>query len=173
MTLGSFFSRKEALMQPMPLHPAIVHVPIGVALVLPPIALGVAWAMRRAVLPRAAWLIVVFLLAGVFGGGILAMRTGEAEEERVEAVVAKSLLEQHEEMAEVFVWASGLLLLLAAVVWFLPGRAQRWAPMAVAVLTLAVTVLALRAGKAGGELMYLQGGARAFVSAPEAPHLDD
>ena len=44
------------------------------------------------------------------------MNTGEREEDRVERVVPEAALEQHEEYAEQFVWATGFTLVLAGLV---------------------------------------------------------
>jgi len=97
------------------------------------------------------------------------MNSGEAEEDRVERLVPRSALHEHEESAEQFVWATGVTLALAgfALVGGRP-RATR-ALMAVAVVgTIVVGVLALRVGHAGGALVYVHGAAAAYSS--PAPH---
>ena len=59
-------------MAPLPLHPAIVHIPLGLAFVMPLLALGLTWATWRAHRPRRAFAVLVALqllvgLAGVRG----------------------------------------------------------------------------------------------------------
>ncbi len=88
-------------------HPKVVHVPMALGVLMPLIAGGLLLAWWRAWLPRRAWLLAVGLQAILVGSGVLALRTGEVEEERVEGVVADRYIESHEEAAEAFVWASG------------------------------------------------------------------
>ena len=100
----------------MPLHPAIVHLPLALAILMPLVATGFAWALWTGRIRPRAWLAVVAFQALLLGSGLVATRTGEAEEERVETVVQESALHQHEELADQFVWAGGLTLVLAGLV---------------------------------------------------------
>jgi uncharacterized membrane protein len=98
------------------LHPAVVHAPLGLAFILPALALGYAWTVwKGAVRPR-AWLAIVALQAVLLAAGLVAMNTGEREEDRVERIVPGAALEQHEAYAEQFVWATGFTLVLAGLV---------------------------------------------------------
>jgi uncharacterized membrane protein len=54
-------------MLPEPLHPALVHLPVALALIAPLVALGVRLAIRFAKLPAHAWLGVA-LLQALFAG---------------------------------------------------------------------------------------------------------
>ena len=92
-------------MNPLPLHPAIVHLPLGLAVVMPLLATGFAWALWTGRVRPRAWLAVVALQALLVGSGLFAIKTGGAEEDRAEAVVQKGAIHQHEEYAEQFVWA--------------------------------------------------------------------
>lgn len=156
-------------MTPIPLHPALVHVPLGLAFVLPALAIGFAWALWRGSLRPSFWLAIVLLQAVLLGAGLAALKTGQREEERVESVVPKTALERHEELAEQFLWISALTLVAAGIV--LVARH----PRAVQTLT-AVTVLgsllgagaALRVGHAGGQLVYLHNAAAAYASGNKA-----
>jgi uncharacterized membrane protein len=104
-------------MTSLPLHPAIVHLPLGLAFVMPALAAGFAWALwTRRVRSRGAWVAVVALQAVLLGGGLVAMNTGEREEERVERIVPDAAIERHEADAEQFVWAVGLTLVAAVLV---------------------------------------------------------
>lgn len=149
----------------LPLHPAIVHLPLGLAFVLPFLALGLLIAAWRGWLPgRTGWLFVG-LQAILLGSGLFAMNTGEKDEENVERVVAESRIEAHEEAAEQFVWAVGLVLLVAAAGMFLGEKKQRYTGVALTVGSLVVAGLAVRVGHAGGELVYTHGAASAYTSA--------
>ena len=75
-------------MPTLPLHPALVHLPLGLAMVLPLVAFGVALAVLTRRLPRAAFAVVVALQALLVGAGIVSMQLGERDEKRVEQVVS-------------------------------------------------------------------------------------
>lgn len=170
-------------MNTLPLHPAVVHLPLGLAILMPLAAAGFAWAVGTGRLPRRGWAAVVALQALLVGSGFVAMNSGGAEEERVEAVVAESAIETHEERAEAFMWAAGATLALTALVVVLPVAAAV-VPLAVAstIATVVVAGLALWVGHAGGQLVYAQGAASVYAqsaspggqAAPGVPaHRDD
>lgn len=162
-------------------HPKVVHIPMALGVLMPLIAGGLALAWWRGWLPWRAWLVAVGLQAVLLASGAVALRSGEAEEHRVERVVSESLIEAHEEAAEVFVWGSGavLAMMLAAAMF---NQKRSGLPIAaVATLgTLVVLGLGYRTGKAGGSLVYEHGAAQAYTtsgagdarSAP-APREDD
>ena len=148
----------------LPLHPAIVHLPLGLAVLIPALAAGFGWALWTGRVRPRAWLAVVALQALLVGSGLFAMNTGEAEEDTVEAVVRKAAIHRHEEYAEQFVLAAGVTLALAMFV-FLTRRPAAVRALTVVVVagTVAVAALAVRVGRAGGELVYLHGAASAYL----------
>jgi uncharacterized membrane protein len=142
-------------MQNLPLHPAIVHVPLGLAVVIPLIALGTAIAFWRGLLPKRAWGVVVALQLVMMGAGGLALRTGEGDEDRVERVVPERVIEGHEQRAQIFMAGGGLALAAAILVLFLKREsAARWAATGATALTFLVAGLAVRTGQAGGDIVY-------------------
>lgn len=152
-------------MNALPWHPAVVHLPIGLGLVAPIAALLVALAVRRGVLARRTWVLVVALQALAFAGGLVSMRTGEAEEDRVEEVVAEHLIEEHEERAELFVWLAGAATAAGIGAWLLPEGALATVATAGAVLLGGAAAGAvLSAGHLGGELVYKHGAAGAYAT---------
>lgn len=153
-------------MTSLPLHPAIVHLPLGLAFVIPALAAGFAWALRRGrVRPRGAWVAVIALQAVLFAGGLVAMNTGEREEERVERIVPDAAIEQHEEYAEQFVWTVGLTLVAAVMVLAVRKPALAHAMAAVTVVgSLVVTAAAIRVGHAGGQLVYAHNAGAAYAA---------
>ncbi len=152
-------------MNSLPLHPAIVHLPLGLAMLMPLFAAGFAWALWTGRVRPGAWVAVVALQALLLGFGFLAINTGGAEEDRVEAVVPEAAIHQHEELAEQFVWAIGATLVLAALVLvFRRPVASRALAAAVVAATLGVAGLGLRVGHAGGQLVYVHGAASAYTS---------
>lgn len=151
-------------MLPDPLHPAVVHVPLALAVLLPISALVALWTMRRGARALQAWVVPVALALLLTGSAWAALRTGEAEEDRVEAVVGHDVLHEHEEAAERFLLFSGLVTVVGMVglVGGTVGAAGRLVATAGSVVVL---VSAIQVGAAGGELVYRHGAASAYVEA--------
>lgn len=150
-------------------HPKVVHIPIALGVLMPLIAGGLTLAWWRGWLPGRAWLVAVGLQTILLVSAVVALRTGEGEEDRVERVVSEALIEAHEEAAEGFVWGSGAVLALMLVSAAL-GRRRVGPPLA-AVATLGTFVvlgLAYRTGQAGGSLVYEHGAAQAYATSGAA-----
>jgi hypothetical protein len=156
-------------MTSLPLHPAIVHLPLGLAFVLPALAAGFAWALLSGRVHARAWVVIVALQAVLLGAGLVAMNTGERDEDRVERVAPEAAIERHEEYAEQFVWAAGATLILAALVLVFrkPPLMQALSAAAVAG-TIVVAAAAVRVGHAGGQLVYVHNAAAAYSSGTQA-----
>ena len=123
-------------------HPKLVHVPMALGVLMPLVAAGLALAWWRGWLPARAWLVAIALQLVLVGSGVLALRTGEADEERVEKVVPERLIEAHEEAAEAFVGASAVV--LAGMLLALALASRRAGPPTALAATLGtVAVLAL------------------------------
>lgn len=145
-------------------HPKVVHLPMALAVLMPLIAGGALFAAWRGWIDRRAWVGVVLLQAVLLGSGTLAMNTGEREEDLVEHVVAESQIEAHEEAAEVFAWASAVVLLFMALPLALPeGRARQAALMGAFLGTLMVFGFGYKTGETGGRLVYEHGAAQAHA----------
>jgi uncharacterized membrane protein len=153
---------------PDPLHPAVVHLPIALALLVPLLAFAALIAARAGWLPARAWAFVVLLQACLVGSAYVAIETGEDEEERVERVVAERHIEDHEERAERLLWGAGIVLLVGAA-GLAPGRVGSLARPLGFALSLGVLALAVDVGHSGGELVYRHGAASAYTSDASAP----
>ncbi len=150
-------------------HPKLVHLPIALAVLMPLVSAALILAWFRDLLPRRAWILAVALQGVLVLSSIAAMRSGEADEERVERVVAESAIEAHEEAAELFTWFSGGVLLLFVAGAAIPGAgAARIAACAATAGSLVVLFLGYRVGEAGGELVYKHGAASAYTSGAAA-----
>ena len=147
-------------------HPKLVHVPMALGVLMPLIAGGLLLAWWRNWLPRRAWVLAIALQTILLGSGVLAFQSGEAEEDRVERIVAERFIDAHEEAAEVFVWASGGVLAVMLLAFALPSR-RSGLPTAVAATlgTLLALGLGYRTGQAGGSLVYQHGAAQATAGA--------
>lgn len=146
-------------------HPKVVHIPIALGVLMPLIAAGVLVAWWRDLLPRRAWVGVVALQAILVASGIVAIQTGQEQEERVEHVVAEQRIHAHEEAAEQFTWGAGVVLAICLLPLLLAKEsAQRAAAGAAVAGTLVVLGLGYRAGDKGGELVYRYGAAAAYTA---------
>jgi uncharacterized membrane protein len=161
-------------MQELFFHPKLVHVPMALGVLMPLIASFLLLAWWRTWLPPRAWFLAVALQAILLGAGVLALQTGEAEEDRVERFVPERFIEQHEEAAEAFVWASGGVLAIMLLAAALRSRKARLPTAAAATVgTLLVLGLGYRTGQAGGSLVYEHGAAQAYAPSGTAPATND
>ncbi len=145
-------------MDTLPLHPALVHLPIGIAFLLPLLGFGLLFAVVRGWLPRRAWAVMVIVSGLALGTALSAQKAGHDEEERLEAVISKDAIHEHEEAAEQFTVLLGVLTAASAGAFFL--RREVLFRTALAVLSLgAFGVLGsgLLAARKGGELVYRLG----------------
>ena len=150
-------------MLPDPLHPALVHFPIVLTILLPVVALVALWRIRRGTAPRTAWSIAVLAAAALSASAWAAVQTGEGDEEAVEEVVAGAPLERHEEAAERFLLLTGGMLVIAAA-GLLRGRAGATARVVSTVAALGLVVAGVQVGHSGGELVYRYNAASAHVT---------
>jgi uncharacterized membrane protein len=161
-------------MLPEPLHPAVVHLPLALAALVPLFALLAALAIRARLTAPSTWAAVVLLQALLVGSAWVALETGEEEEERVEEVVPERHIEAHEERAERFLFGA-VVALVAIGAGLLPGAAGGVARGAAVLASVAVLALGIQVGHSGGELVYRHGAASAYAakrvegSAPTAP----
>lgn len=150
-------------------HPKVVHLPIALATLMPLLATGVALAWWRGWFDRRVWVIVLLLQAALVGSGLVAMKTGEEQEERVEQIVAEEHIEAHEEAAEIFVWASAITLVVMVLPLVLrEGQLRQASIVASCIAAALVLAFGFRAGEAGGRLVYQYGAAQAYVDAAAA-----
>lgn len=146
-------------------HPKVVHLPMALGVLMPLVAAGLTLAWWRRWLPWRAWFLALGLQAVLVVSGVTSLRTGEAEEGRVEQVVSEAAIEAHEEAAAGFVWASGAVLVVMLVAAAFGRRGFAPAVAAVATVgTLVVAGLGYRTGQAGGSLVYEHGAARAYTT---------
>jgi len=132
-------------------HPAVVHLPVGLAIILPLAALWVFWKHPQ------AWSLVVILLGLQVAGTHLGLYTGERIEDAYEQVRGEETgpaIHEHEELAEgllVLAWA-GLALAVGGLL--LPVRFRRAVQVATLVVAVGISIQAARTGHAGGVLVY-------------------
>ena len=148
----------------LPLHPVVVHFPIVLAVLLPISAAWALWAIGKGTTFRRAWTVPVAMACALALSALVAVKTGEAQDERVERVVPEQPLESHEEAAETFLNLSvGLALLVAA--GLVRGRPGVLARALGTVGAAAFVGMAVYVGHSGGRLVYEHGAASAYTSA--------
>ena len=113
--------------------------------------------------PR-GWLMIIGLQLFVTITGYVALESGEDEEDRVEKVVDKKFIHQHEEAAEIFVGSSVVTLVLSIAVFFLRAEFQFYTKIGLAILSLVGALLGFRAGSFGGELVYKHGAGSVYTT---------
>jgi hypothetical protein len=103
----------------------------------------------------------------------VASRTGEAEVERVEAVLtSEEPLHEHEEAAEFFLLVSGVTAALA-ILGLAPGLTGRSARLVALLGAVGAAAAVARAGFLGGELVFRHGAAAAYTAEAEPPSAPD
>jgi len=150
---------------PNPLHPAIVHLPIALTLLLPAFAVGAMVVIHRGARPLRAWGLAAALFAALTLSAWVSVETGEQADEKVESVVAEAPLEAHEEAAESFLVLSGVVFGIA-LIGLASGRIGQVGRIAGTVGAVVLLAAGWRAGHSGGALVYEHGAASAYASAP-------
>jgi len=153
---------------PTPLHPAVVHLPMALAVLVPVFAVGAVIAVRRGAAPMRSWSLAVGMMLPLSASAWFSIETGEDQEDRVENVVPKASLHDHERAADNFLWLSVGVLAVAGVGLF---RTKVAAPARLLATggTVLLVVAGYRVGHSGGELVYAHGAAAAYVAgAPPA-----
>lgn len=147
----------------MPLHPLVVHFPVVFAVLLPISIVIALLVIRKGATARRVWSVPVALAAALAVSAWVATQTGEAQEDRVEQVVAESALHGHEEAAERFLVLSGVLALVA-VAGLARGTVGRAARLVTAAGAVGVLAAGAQVGHSGGLLVYRHGAASAYAN---------
>ena len=146
-----------------PLHPKIVHLPLGLAMVMPIVFVLLAAAVRRQWLPPRAWWMGVALAAFTSLGAFAAAQLGDSDALRVEKVLDKKLIDEHDAAAGQFQFALGVTLAIAVLGGILRDpRARLGAHTATALLSVVAFGLGVRTGHLGGNLVYKHGAAAVY-----------
>jgi uncharacterized membrane protein len=147
---------------PNPLHPAVVHFPLVLGLLLPLVALWAMIALRRSGGSTHAWRFVAITAVLLSVSAWVSVETGQRQEDRVERVVAEAPIHAHEEAAEGFLLGSAIVTGVV-LLGLLPGAVGRGARVLAIPGALLVVALAVRVGDSGGALVYRHGAASAYV----------
>ncbi|EHQ06713.1 hypothetical protein [Leptonema illini] len=104
----------------MSLHPALVHLPVALAFVMPPVMILLAVAVFKKTISEKAWVVAPLLSLLLSGFIYAAMYTGSVDREELEGRVAVEVLDAHEQAAESLLLTSLACFLFA--VFAIKGR---------------------------------------------------
>lgn len=152
---------------PTPLHPAVVHLPMALAVLVPLFAIGALIAVQRGARPIRSWSIAVAMFLALSASALASIETGEDQEEKVERVVPEAAFETHEDAADLFLWLS-VAVLGVATVGLLSSKIGAPARVLATAGSLMLLVAGYRVGHSGGELVYTHGAASAYVDGATA-----
>ena len=137
---------------PDPLHPAVVHFPIALALVALLLEALARHPRGRALEPAAVLLVVLSAV-----GAIVAVVTGDlAHDEAVVPPAARALIGRHEELGEIAMWAL-VVLAVARLVLVRLGRNRGAAAWLYLVLLAAAAGAVGYNGHLGGQAVFRHG----------------
>jgi uncharacterized membrane protein len=156
---------------PAPLHPAVVHLPIALTILLPLFAIGALVAISRGARPTAVWGTTTALAVLLAASAWVSIETGEGQEDRVERIVGERPLETHEEAAEAFLLIAGGMVGLSAL-GLARGKIGHGARIAGVVGTFVVAGAGWNVGHSGGALVYQHGAASAYAAGEPAVTAD-
>ncbi len=148
---------------PTPLHPAVVHLPMALTVLVPLFAVGALIAVQRGARPLRSWSVAAAMFAMLSLSAWASIETGEDQDEAVEAVVPESALETHEDAAEQFLWLSVGVLGIAGV-GLLGGRIGTGARVLATLGSGVLLVSGYNVGHSGGQLVYQHGAASAYTA---------
>ncbi len=146
----------------LPLHPIIVHFAIVVGIAIPFIGFGLWYAIKNNWVSAKAWRVVVGMAFLYTALAIVTVQLGEADEEKVEKIVAEDVIEHHEEAAEPIPWIAGVLFLAAFA--GCRGKNTRKLQLGFSLVALLALIPLMNAGHTGGELVYKYGAANAHLT---------
>ncbi len=147
---------------PAPLHPAVVHLPMALAVLVPLFAVVALVAVQRGARPLRSWGVAAAMFALLAVSSWVSIETGEDQEDRVESIVPDAVLDTHEDAAEQFLWLA-VAVFGVATVGVLQGRIGNTARVLATVGSLGLLVAGYRVGHSGGELVYTYGAAAGYT----------
>jgi hypothetical protein len=141
-----------------------VHVPLGLAFLLPFLALAAVIAWWRGWATRRAWAVIVVLQLVLLGAGLVVKQTGEHEARVVRRIFPRGTIRPHSQAADYFLWGAGATLVIAGLGLALRDRQARWAAAVATAATFGVAAIGVRVGHLGGELVYQRGAAIVYTA---------
>jgi hypothetical protein len=142
--------------------------PMALAMLVPVFVIGVMVAVKRGASMRKGWSLIVALMAVFTVSSVIAVETGEDEEEVVEDVVDHDIIHEHEEAGE-RLRNLAVLTFALSMVGLANGKVGAAFRGVSAGMVFVLAVAAYGVGKSGGELVYDHGAANAYMETPAGP----
>lgn len=147
----------------MPLHPMMVHLPLGLALILPVIILTFMILIRLKKISDSMWIMIMSLQAFLVAIGHLTIATGENEEDLVRTIIDRKIVSMHELDAEMFVGSVVIGLVISVMGYFANKKYQFKSQVAVLAISIITILLAVNVGRSGAALVYKHGAAQVYL----------
>jgi uncharacterized membrane protein len=151
----------------IPLHPMIVHLPLGLAMALPFISAAFFYLIKKEIFPSESWWMPVIVQAVVVIFTFTAIQLGERDEELVEKVVAEEYLEQHEDAGKIFL-ILGIASLVTMSAAIKKTKFQKALHFCSVLLLFGSLGGGVYTGKLGGELVYKHGAAGVYAQSDKS-----
>jgi len=138
----------------MPLHPAIVHIPLVLCGLVPIVAGFLAWQTWRGRGSRRAWAVAIALEAVIVLAAYVAANAGSDDAHTIAGAIPRDAIHDHASAARWFEWANDATLALLVAAAALRDKRSAIAGF-VATATAALTVaIAFRVGDLGGRIVF-------------------
>ncbi|HJN77243.1 MAG TPA: DUF2231 domain-containing protein [Myxococcota bacterium] len=139
----------------LPLHPLLVHIPVGLAVAVAILAPAVWLTWARGALPRRAWWLVPLVQGFLLVSVVAAVRTGELAEQEARRVLPGEQVDRHETLGTRFIVLVVVTLLLALAASLVADE-RRARQLALAAIISSLVQLAACAvvSHAGGALVW-------------------
>lgn len=143
-------------MIPDPLHPAVVHLPIALAVLLPLFTIAALLAIWRGAKPRSSWGVVVALQLLLCIGAWAAEETGERDEDFFKTGAVHEVLKDHQDLASIFI-ATAWGALALAVLGLMGNKVGKICRSIYLLASVGLLILGGIVGHRGGQLIYPDG----------------
>jgi hypothetical protein len=138
----------------MPLHPAIVHIPLVLCGLTPIVAAFLAWRTWRGHGDRRAWLVAIALQLVIVIGAYVAANAGSSDAHAIGGAVPRDAIHEHAQAAGWFEWAADATLALLVAAAALRDKRSAIAGFAAAAVATVTVAIAFRVGHLGGEIVF-------------------
>jgi hypothetical protein len=138
----------------MPLHPAIVHIPLVLCGLVPIVAGFLAWQAWRGRGSRRAWLVAIALQLVIVITAYVAADAGSDDAHVISGAVPRDAIHEHAQAAGWFEWANDATLALLVAAAALRDKRSAIAGFAATAAAAVTVAMAFRVGHLGGKIVF-------------------